>query len=198
VNSGGGLTVEELRQGIEWSGEFRIAIEVWDYCASFPELTMSDSYTRTESFSFSTAAPVDYGSAARETNPFFISAGTDPDVGGPLGLALQSTGVVALPGEEDDPFVLQYWQLAYDAGHLTGELVEDGREMGLAFNGFQDSDTLVPCQPQLGTIIRPYPMHERTTIDAQISGDTVMVVLEGRSVDEARRWRVEGTGTRSG
>ena len=150
-----------------------------------------------ESFSFSTAAPVDYGPAARETNPFFISAGTDPDVGGSVVLALQSTGVAALPGQEDEPYVLQYWQLEYADGHLTGKLVEDGRELGLAFNGFQDHDSLIACQPEQGTIVRPYPMKEGATLDAEIGAETVTVVLEGSSYDEARRWRVEATGTRS-
>lgn len=191
-------TVEELRQRMLWEGEFTIDIEVWDYCNGSGQLMRSAGYSRTESFSFSTDPPVDYGPAARETNPFFVSAGTDPDRGGPVGLALQSTGVVALPGQEDDPYILQFWDLAYDEGHLTGRLVEDGRELGLAFNGFQDQDSLVACQPQLGTIVRPYSMQEGATIDALLRADRVTVVITGQSYDGQRRWRVEGSGTRVG
>ena len=189
-------SVAELRAGTEWEGEFTIVIEVWDYCTSLANLTKSDSYTKTESFSFSTAGPVDYGPAARETNPFFISAGTDPDEGGDVGLALQSTGVIALPGQESDPYILQFWSLTYDDGHLAGELAEDGLEMGLGFNGFQDNDTLIPCQPHQGSIVRPYPMQEGSTIEAELSGDTASVVIEGRSHDQTRRWRVEASATR--
>jgi hypothetical protein len=190
-------TVEELREGIVWEGEFTIRIEVWDYCTTFGKLTKSDSYVRTESFSLQTADPVDYGPAARESNPFFVSAGTDPDRGGSVVLALMSTGVVALPGEESDPYILQFWRLAYDDGHLRGTLVEDGYEMGLAFNGFQDDDLLISCQPQHGKIVRPYPMQEGATIDARFTDETVTMVIEGRSYDEARRWRVEAEGTRT-
>lgn len=191
-------TMAELRAGTEWEGEFTIAIEVWDFCTTFAKLTKSDSYSKTESFSFSTAEPVDYGPAARETNPFFISAGTDPDEAGPVGLALQSTGVIALPGQESEPYILQFWRIAYDDGHLTGELVEDGREMGLAFNGFQDSDTLITCQPQQGMIVRPYAMKEGSSIEAEFGDGSLSVLVEGRSHDETRRWRVEATATRVG
>ena len=194
----GAPTAAELRAGTEWEGEFTIGIEVWDYCTTFAKLTKSESYTKTESFSFQTAEPVDYGPAARETNPFFISAGTDPDEGGPVGLALQSTGVIALPGQESDPYILQFWRIAYDDGHLTGELVEDGREMGLAFNGFQDNDTLITCQPHQGMIVRPYAMKEGSSIDAEFSDESVSVVIAGRSHDETRRWWVEATVTRVG
>jgi hypothetical protein len=189
-------TEDDLRAGIVWAGEFTIAIEVWDYCTTFGKLTKSDSYERTESFSLQTAAPVDYGPAARETNPFFISAGTDPARGGSVVLALMSTGVVTLPGQESDPLILQFWRFTYDDGHLSGVLEEDGWEMGLAFNGFQDDDTLITCQPQQGRIVRPYPMQEGATIEADLSNDTVEVVIEGRSYDETRRWRVEAEGTR--
>jgi hypothetical protein len=193
--SSGTPTVDDLRAGMVWEGEFTIRIEVWDYCTTFGKLTKSDSYTRTESFSLQTASPVDYGPAARETNPFFVSAGTDPDEGGSVVLALMSTGVVTLPGQESDPYILQFWNLEYDDGHLTGTLEEDGYEMGLAFNGFQDDDTLITCQPQHGTIVRPYPMREGATIEADFSEDSVDVVIEGRSYDETRRWRVEAEGS---
>jgi hypothetical protein len=185
-----------LRAGTEWEGRFTIAIEVWDYCTTFERLSRSARYTRAESFSFTTAAPVDYGPAARETNPFFISAGTDPDDGGPVGLALQSTGVIALPGQASEPYVLQFWKTAYDDGHLTGELVEDGLEMGLGFNGFQDNDTVITCQPHQGMIVRPYPMKEGSRLEAEFTDESVSVVIEGHSHDEMRRWRVEATATR--
>jgi hypothetical protein len=191
-------TVEELRGRMVWEGTFTIALEVWDYCNGSGQLARSKSYTRTESFSFSTDPPVDYGPAARETNPFFVSAGTDPDRGGPVGLALQSTGVVALPGQEDDPYVLQFWELDYDDGRLTGHLAEDGRELGLAFNGFQDQDLLVTCQPQLGSIVRTYPMQEGTTIDATIRADRVNVVITGQSYDGQRRFHVDAQAVRTG
>jgi hypothetical protein len=191
-------TVEELRQGMVWEGEFTIVIEVWDQCNGTGQMTMADRYTKTESFSFQTAPSVDHGPAARESNPFFVSGGTDPTIGGPVGLAFQSTGVIALPGQEDDPYVLQFWELEYETGHLTGRLFEDGSEMGLDWNRISDDQPLVVCQPGTPTVNLPFPMKEGATLDATISDDLVTVVVVGRSYQEERRWRVEATATRTG
>jgi hypothetical protein len=198
ASSGTAPGVEDLRRGMVWKGEFTIAIEVWDNCGPAGELVQTDRRTRTESFSFATASPVDYGPAARETNAFFISAGTDPNVGGVVGLALQSTGVIALPGQEDDPYILQFWQIEYDDGHLSGRLYEDGREMGLDWNRINDDQPLVVCQPQAPTVNLPYPMKEGTTIDATIDNDRVSMVIVGGSHDDKRRWRVVATASRAG
>jgi hypothetical protein len=189
-------TTAELRAGTLWKGEFTIDIEVWDLCTTFDAYTKSDSYTKTESFSVQTAGPVDNGPGRKETNEFFLSAGTDVGIGGPVGLALQSTGVVALPGQEDDPLILQYWTLSYDDGHLSGELTEDGTDMGLGFNSFQDDDTLVDCQPFQGMIVRSFRIKEGATIEADFDGDSLSMTITGRSTDQKRRFRVDATATR--
>jgi hypothetical protein len=191
-------SVDELRHGMAWRGEFSIVIEVWDMCGGIGELQMSNLYTRTESFSFQTAPPVDYGPAATETNAFFVSGGTDPGRGGVVGLAFMSAGVVGLPGQEDDPLILQFWALEYDDGHLTGTLVRDGHELGVDWNRINDDVPLVVCQPWQGTINMPFPMKAGATLDATITDDQVTLVVEGTSHQLERRWRARATATRIG
>ncbi len=189
----------DLVDGIDWSGTFTMTVEKWNYCGSPPGelvLTLADTYTLEESFSFSTAAPTEVSDATIEDNPFYMSAGTDPEDPGPLTLALFSAALLEVESTPDEPYLQQYWDLAYDDGELTGELVEDGRELGAAFNGFFDEDELIPCKPQLGVIAKAYTLAEGTTLVADLGNDTMTMLVEGRSYDEARRFRIEASATR--
>ena len=189
-------TTDDLVAGTEWHGEFTITIERWNYCGpnGISELVLADTITRTESFSFATSAPFEDESGAQETNPFYFSAGTDPEDPGTVNLTVFSAGLVSFD-VTDEPMLTQYWNAEYVDGQLTGELVEDGREIGAAYNLMWDENPLVPCQPGL-EMTQAYPMQEGATLVADF-GDTAMsLVIEGRSVDEARRWTVEATATR--
>lgn len=200
VPNAGVPSVAELSDGIEWQGRFSITLEVWNYCGSGTgdlELTLADTYTLEESFSFSTSAPAEVSDGARESNPFSVSAGTNPDDPGRLTLSLFSAALLTVQSTPNEPYLQQYWDLAYDEGVVTGELIDDGRELGAAFNGFFDEDPLVPCQPQSGTIVKPYTMAEQTTLVAQLRDDDMSLTVQGRSFDEARRFRIEAVATRS-
>ncbi len=191
--------IAELTDGTEWHGSFTITLEVWNYCGSPPgslELSLADTYERTERFSFSTAAPTEDPSGARERNPFYVSAGTDTEEPGVVNLTMFSAGLVSFD-ENDEPFLVQYWELDYSDGRLTGELVEDGRELGAAFNAFYDENPLVPCQPEQFKLTQPYPMQEGASLVADLGPTLMTMLVEGRSFDESRRWRVEAVATRS-
>ena len=90
----------------------------------------------------------------------------------------------------------QYWDIEYEDGHLTGELVEDGREIGAAYNLIWDENPVVPCQPGGLTMANFYPMQEGATLVAELGATTMALTIEGRSVDESRRWTIEATAAR--
>jgi hypothetical protein len=192
-------TAAELSDGTTWRGSFTITIEVWDYCASLNELSLTDTYTRTEPFSFSSDAPMEVESGLiRESNPFSITAGGEGYE--PNGVNLSLFSALPLSVDEyrvDQPYLQQYWELAYSDGRLTGELVDDGIELGAAANHFWDENPLVPCQPDQLTTQMLYPMKEGASLVADIGHTEMSLTMEGRSVDEARRWQVEATATRS-
>lgn len=178
-----------------------MTLEAWDYCRS-PfgklELTLANTSTRNESFSFTTAPPADNDDGARESNPFYMSAGTDPGKAGKLMLTLFSAGLLSVKGQTNKkPYLQQYWDLDYVRGRLTGELVDDGRELGGAYNNFFDDDSLVPCQPHQGVIRKPCSIREGTTLVGDLSHKQMTMTVGGRNYDEARRFKIEATATRS-
>ncbi len=197
---GAGVTVDELRAGTEWQGTFSITLEVWDYCASPEgslELSHAETYTRTESFSFATAGPLEDEDGLQETNPFYLSAGTQPNDPGTVQLTIFSAGLLAVEGSNQQPFLHQYWELRYTGGRINGELVDDARPFGFDNNRFYDASPNTPCQPELGMLPTLYPMQEGATMLADIGEREMTMVVEGRSHDDARRFRIEASATRS-
>jgi hypothetical protein len=201
IRKDGNPTLAELKKGISWKGTFTMTLEAWDYCRSTSgqlKLTRARTYTRTESFSFSTAAPTDNDDGANESNPFYVSAGTNPGKTGSVNMTLFSAGLLGFKDQpQRKPYFHQYWDFDYANGRLIGKLVDDGRELGGAFNVFYDNESFVPCQPQHGTLTKPYLMREGTTLEADLGHDKMTMVVEGRSFDEARRFRIEARATRA-
>ncbi len=184
----------DLAQGRKSTGTFTIRMEVWNYCGTQGQsLSLARTATRTESFSFATGSPTDDGQGGRENNPFSFSGGTDPDRGGSVDLSFFSALVLAVDKEGTRRLMHQYWNLNYQDGHLNAQMVDDGLALGGGANGLFDDDDLVPCQPQLGSISKYYPLADGATISADLTSSHMTLVLDGHSSDEARRVHIEAT-----
>lgn len=186
----------DLAEGRRWVGTYTIQLESLDYCATHgASLSPAGLVTHTESFDFTTEAAKDDGQGGRESNPFNFSAGTDPSVGGSTNLALSSALVLNVDQQGTRRVTEQYWNFQYADGHLTGQLVDDGAALGAAFNALYDNNLIVPCEPQLGSISKYYPIAKGATISADITSSHVSLTIEGQSRDQARRFRIDATAT---
>ena len=193
-SSGSGTppTAGELAAGKTWAGTFTIRLETWNYCGTGgADLTLASTSSRAESFTFSTGKALSDGQGGTESNPFSFSGGTDPARAGSLNLSIFSSLVLAVDKQGTRRLLHQYWTFEYRDGKLTGRLVDNGVKLGAASNGFTDADDLVPCRPQLGSIPKYYALDDGATLTADLARSHMTLTLDGRSVDQQRRFHIE-------
>lgn len=137
------------------------------------------------------------GTPTFSTNVGAILSPARPGETNPFGLVMQSEPVANAPGEwmiwsaapVDNDVTFQYWSYGIgDDGTLRGQLVDNQTRAGATTNVVTAPAEIAPNVP----MPMQYAMATGTTISGTFTDSRLSFVIEGRTADQLRPFRIEG------
>ncbi|MEU9338932.1 hypothetical protein AB0D49_38295 [Streptomyces sp. NPDC048290] len=193
----------EALWGVEYSGTAEVSVDVYDYCTTDGSRQLADSQSYAMDATLSLGSPRSGGDAT-EDNPFsLVLAVGQPSDAGAVSLWSSSVSTVSgqdLAGNPRDPdLLLLYWQLEWDDGELTGQLVDDHTEQAVALNLVNWPSQIVPCRNDLGQLPGGYPhaVAEGTTLGGDLDTDGASLTAQGSTGDGQLEFRFDFSGSAS-
>jgi hypothetical protein len=172
----------------------RIKIAYYDYCQTYDgnlEYAGSAEYEMDAEVFVNPPAEQD---GVRERSPFNLLVGSETGVEG----TIQLWSALVLTDVSDGRSVLfDYWDIDREGDDLSGVLTD--RWAGLpTYNYIEATQLLVPCRPELGTLVQRDAIAEGAELTGTLTDDGVTIEVFAQSLDRELRFHVVIEADRAG
>lgn len=169
----------------DYAGTMQLEIAYYDYCQTYDgNLGYAGSAEYGMEVEVFIGPPAEH-EGVRERSPFNLLVGSETGREGTIQLW---SAQVLTDVSDSDSVLFDYWDISRQGDEVSGVLTD--RWAGLPpYNYIEGSQLLVPCRPELGTLVQRDSIAEGTELTGTVTADRVELEVVAQSLDRESRFR---------